>query len=337
MVWDVIGHQWAVDLLRKHIREKQVRHAYLFTGPEGIGKRTLSLRFAQALDCESPPSSGDTCGRCRACRLIPQEAYPDLHVVRPADFGGTLKVEEVRQLQHQLALSTFEGRWRVALLPRFHQATVSAANALLKTLEEPSPQVVLMLTSTSKEVLLPTIVSRCEVVPLRALAVGDLERALAERFGDEAKARLLARLSGGRPGKALQLASDETMMKSRQEWMEDLVTLLGQTRAERFQHVEKLTRERDEEGRRERLRLILDTWSSLWRDAMLEAYGAEATSANPDLPEEVARLVREFSAGTLDAALRATERTREAIQEFANPRLALENLMLDLPHWGKRE
>jgi len=333
MAWDLIGHQWAIDLLRRHISEEQVRHAYLFTGPEGIGKRTLGLRFAQALDCESPPSAGDFCGRCRACRLIPQETYPDLHVVRPADAGGTLKVEEVRQLQHQLALSTFEGRWRIALLPRFQQATVSAANAMLKTLEEPSPQVVLLLTSTSKEALLPTIVSRCEVMPLRALAVGDLERSLAALFGDEAKARLLARLSGGRPGKALQLATDEALMKSRGEWIDGLLVLLGQSRTERFRYAEKLTQERDEEGRKVRIRQTLDTWSSLWRDALLMAYGAEAASVNPDRPEEVARLAHEFSPDVLDAALRATERTRQAIQEYANLRLALENLMLDLPRW----
>jgi DNA polymerase-3 subunit delta' len=336
MAWDLIGHQWAVDLLRKHICEEQVRHAYLLTGPEGIGKRTLGLRFAEALNCESPPSEGDYCGRCRACRLIPREEYPDLHVVHPADADGMLKVEEIRKLQHQLALSTFEGRWRIALLPRFQQATVSAANALLKTLEEPSPRVVLILTSTSKEALLPTIVSRCEVIPLRALAVAELEGSLAERFGDEADARLLARLSGGRPGRALQLGRDEALMKSRAEWIDALLVLLGQSRAERFRYAEKLSQERDEEGKKARIRQTLGTWSSLWRDAMLTAYGAEAARINPDRAEEVSRLAHEFSPDVLGAALRATERTREAIEEYANLRLALETLMLDLPRWNPK-
>jgi DNA polymerase-3 subunit delta' len=213
---------------------------------------------------------------------------------------------------------------------------VSAANALLKTLEEPSPRVVLILTSTSKEALLPTIVSRCEVIPLRALAVAELEGSLAERFGDEADARLLARLSGGRPGRALQLGRDEALMKSRAEWIDALLVLLGQSRAERFRYAEKLSQERDEEGKKARIRQTLGTWSSLWRDAMLTAYGAEAARINPDRAEEVSRLAHEFSPDVLGAALRATERTREAIEEYANLRLALETLMLDLPRWNPK-
>ena len=153
MNWGMLGHEWAVDLLRQHVAQGRARHAYLFTGPQGVGRRTLALRLAQALNCQAPPAPGDPCGTCSSCVHLQAMQHPDLAVVRAEQEGGTLKVDQVRELQHALALSPYEARFRVALLLRFEEAHISAANALLKTLEEPAPQVVLMLTATSPESL----------------------------------------------------------------------------------------------------------------------------------------------------------------------------------------
>jgi DNA polymerase-3 subunit delta' len=145
--WGLFGHEWAVDILRSQIRQQQIRHAYLITGPQGVGRRTLALTFAQSLNCPQPTAPGEPCGTCSTCQRIHAMAFPDLTITQAEQAGGVLKVEQVRELQHSLALTPYEGRYRVAIILRMEEAHPSASNALLKTLEEPNPQVVLLLTA----------------------------------------------------------------------------------------------------------------------------------------------------------------------------------------------
>src|SRR5512145_2723330 len=100
MNWDMLGHEWAVNLLREHIAQDRLRHAYLFLGPEGIGRRTLALRLAQAVNCTNPPEPGEPCRACRTCEQIERMQHPDLAVVKAEGKGGTIKVDQVRELQH---------------------------------------------------------------------------------------------------------------------------------------------------------------------------------------------------------------------------------------------
>ncbi len=366
MAWGMLGHEWSVNLLRSHIASESVRHAYLFVGPDSIGKRTLALRFAQALNCEAPPSPGEYCGTCRACIMTSECKYPDLHVVEVGQLdavvmdesvpkvveirgeqtvGGAevsqevrrvssmVKVKQIRLLQRQLALAPFEGRWRIALLLRFWEASESAANALLKTLEEPAPQVVMLLTARSTESLLPTIVSRCEVIPLRALARSELETGLISLGEVDERARLLAGLSAGRPGLALKLMEDPERMEKREAQLEDLLSLLDNNRVERFNYAEQFRPRRNESTQEVRTRAVetLETWLSLWRDIMINTLGAEASVQNDDRRSDIQRIASSFSAEQVVGAVQSTERTLRALHQFANVQLAMENYLLDLP------
>ena len=107
MAWDLIGHAWAEKMLQQHIASGQVRHAYLFTGPSGVGRRSLALHFAMAINCLQPNASGIPCGNCRNCTQIEQMQHPDLSIVQAELAGGVLKVEQIRELQHQLSLSPY--------------------------------------------------------------------------------------------------------------------------------------------------------------------------------------------------------------------------------------
>jgi len=199
MNWDMIGHEWAVDLLKEHVIQDRPRHAYLLTGPLGIGRRTLALRLAQAINCPQPYAPGEPCKICRVCTQIERMQHPDLSIIVAEQRGTVLKVEQVREVQRSLSLKPYETRYRVALLLHFEEANPSAANALLKTLEEPGPQVVLILTAESAESLLPTIVSRCEVLRLRPLLIEQVAQALHNRWDIPVeRALLLASISTAR-------------------------------------------------------------------------------------------------------------------------------------------
>jgi DNA polymerase-3 subunit delta' len=117
--WNMLGHEWAVDMLRQHAARGEVRHAYLFCGPPGLGRRTLALRLAQALNCTKPIAAGVPCGVCRDCKQIEAMQHPDMNVIQADSEGGTLKVDQVREVQHALSLKPYQAKYRLSLFLRF--------------------------------------------------------------------------------------------------------------------------------------------------------------------------------------------------------------------------
>jgi DNA polymerase-3 subunit delta' len=324
--WGMLGHEWAVRLLKGQFAHQRVRHAYLITGPEGVGRRTLALRFAQALNCPEASTAGEPCHQCRTCKRIEGMQHPDLAVVQAEEIGGSLKVEQIRELQHGLSLAPYEADYRVALLLRFEEATTSAANALLKTLEEPPEQVVLLLTARDADSLLPTIVSRCEVIRLRPLAIEQVSQGLQSRWDVPAEeAAMLAHVAAGRPGYALQLHRDQDQLEDRQAWLDEHQRLLHATRVKRFLAAEALAKDRA------KLQAILLIWLSYWRDIMLRAHGSSAPLVNIDREEEINQLAKTLEPAATEKIVADLERTRERLNRYTNTRLTLEVLMLNLP------
>lgn len=336
MEWNVIGHEWAARLLQEHIATGEARHAYLFTGPAGIGRRTLALRFAQALDCANPPAPGEPCGVCRACQQIERGQHTDLTVVQSERVGAELKIDAVRDLQRSLSLAPYESRYRVALLLRFHEANANAQNALLKTLEEAPGHVVLLLTADSAEDLLPTIVSRCEVLRLRPQPLCSVERALQSRWGvDAGQARLLAHFSAGCLGSAVRLHRQPELLERRRAWLDDLWDLLGQPHRERFAYAEKISAGKgksrgDREVLRENLRDAYRTWLTFWRDVMMRSAGAQAALVNADVEERVRAVAARTDLETARCQAAALEKGLARLNN-ANMQLLTEVLLMDWP------
>ncbi|GAB4543653.1 MAG: DNA polymerase III subunit delta' [Anaerolineales bacterium] len=335
--WNMLGHEWAVDMLRQHVRRGELRHAYLFSGAPGLGRRTLALRLAQALSCTQPLAVGIPCGACRDCKQIDAALHPDLSVIQPTipdhdkrgEFlpyeYGEIRIEQIRNLQKTLNLRPYQSKYRMLIFTRFQQANIPSSNALLKTLEEAPAHAILMLTADSPEQLLPTIVSRCEILRLRPLSLDAIEADLLARGVDSDRARLLAHLSGGRPGYARRLLEDETLLNQRKERLNDLQTLLPASLVQKFAYAEKLSKDKDA------MRQTLLIWLTYWRDVMLRAAQADAPLTNVDLSMEI-----EFLAGRIDLPAaqrlaRSVEAALDRMERNINARLLLENLLMDFP------
>ncbi len=317
----LIGHEWAKKRLLSGLASGRVSHATLIVGPPSIGKATLARFFAQALTCSETPVP---CGVCRSCRRIISGNHPDVRVLDAPD--ETLKIDQVRDLQRELWLSPHEGTWRVAVLCDFERASTEAANALLKTLEAPPAHVVLILTATEADILLPTIVSRCQVLPLRPLPLTEVQQALISHWGaDEMQANLLAHVSSGRLGWAVRALQDKAMLDRRDECLDALTSLSGKGRVDRLAYASSLSRNP------KLARETLDFWMSWWRDVLLLTADAQVVLTNVDRMDSLRQHTNQV---TLHESQRVVAQLRyivSSLDQNVNLRLAMEVLLLSLP------
>ncbi len=323
--WNLIGNEWAVDMLKKHIINGTTRHAYLFAGPPGLGRRTLALRFAQALNCQTPLEAGIPCAECRDCKQIAAMQHADLTIVQAETEGGILKVDQIREARRTLTLKPYQSKHRVALFLRFQEANDNAANALLKTLEEAPAYAVLILTADNPEQLLPTIVSRCEVVRLRPLEIEKVQRELESKGVESSQAKLIAHISGGRFGYALRLVGDSSLLEKREGRLNDLQSLISASRLEKFAYADKLARDK------ESMRQAILIWLSYWRDVMLRAAQAETPLVNVDRNVEIEDLAGKLDLSAARTMVSGLEGVLEKMEKNVNSRLLAEVLLLDLP------
>jgi len=333
MQWDILGHETAINFLKNHTKPGKTRHAYLITGPEGVGRETLSLAFAKALNCQNPPSEGEFCGLCLACRQINEQRYPDLMTLRVTEGSKDLKIDQIREMQKMLALAPYQSRYRIVLIPDFQNATIGASNALLKSLEEPPSKALLILTADAKESLLETIASRCEVLRLRPSGIQELERYLVEdKAIEQSSAKRLAHLTAGRVGTALSLNEKPGELEAYDEALEDLANLLQSKLRDRLQYVEK--RLSKKAAPREQFAFLVATWLSFWRDVMIIREGARVPLVNLKQTDLIKKTAEVIDPNQIETVLKMHERSLGLLDSYVNPRLVIENLLLQIPILG---
>jgi DNA polymerase-3 subunit delta' len=318
----VIGHEWALDLLQHGLMQDRLVQAYLFAGPPRIGKTSLALYLARAVNCLA--ETGKPCGKCRSCGKIGRGVHPDVRVID--EPGGSIKIAQIREMQAEMNLAPFEGLRRVYILCNFQQATLEAANCLLKTLEEPPPRVILILTALQAEMLLPTIISRCQLLNLRPLPADQVREALEEYRGVEPnRAHVLARLSGGRIGWAIEASQDDTLLRTREKYLVALEQAIRQERTDRVGLAQQLSQNP------QALPEVLDLWQGWWRDLLLAKSGNVQALVNIDRQQTVRNEAQHYTLSEIQSCLRSIERAAQQIEQNVNATLAMEVLLLSMP------
>ncbi len=323
--WPVIGHDWAVEFLQRALAHGRSRHAYLFIGTAGLGKRQLALAFVMAQNCEAGDAARP-CQQCRSCQLIASERSPDIIFTRTSGNNETILIEEIRRVSTFFALHPYEMRHRIAILDNFERAAPNAQDALLKTLEEPPSYASLILLAREEGSILPTILSRCQQLRLRPSPPAKLAEQLITHCGSPPeRASLLAQISGGRPGWAIRALRDPTLLAARDDALDTLAACLSQSRAERFVLAEHLAKDKSAFAE------ILDWWLSYWRDITLLSRDGEWSPTHHDRISKLRFLAANLSWREIQRATSATRTLSERLSLNLNLRLAIEVLLLAYP------
>ncbi|MBI2165611.1 MAG: AAA family ATPase [Chloroflexi bacterium] len=326
-MWSVLGHDSAVQYLSRCLEAGRLSHAYLLAGPAHVGKTTLALNLAQAVNCVQKERP---CGLCPSCLRTGEGHHPDVVQVAVREDHAEIAIDDVRDLQRLASLTPFLGPWRVFIIQQAELMSLEAANCLLKTIEEPPEKVLILLLTSQPDLLPATVLSRCHVLKLYPMPIVKIEEALTARWGAaEGMARLLARLSRGCLGRAIAFSQESGLLEARSRQMQRIASLTSAALLERFDHARETAflLGRDRSFARDAVEL----WASWWRDLLLMKEGETESIENLDLSDEMVKEAATISIRDILGVLRALQETREALESNANPRLALEVLMLSLP------
>lgn len=326
MSWSAVrGQELAVNLLRRAVATDRVAHAYLFAGPPGVGKRLAALELARSLNCVSPVG-GEACGHCVSCRKLAADppVHPDFTLVEPD--GRFIKTDQMRAVQSEVYARPTEGRVRMVVIDGAERMNAESGNRLLKVLEEPPAHACFVLLTTNLAGVLPTIVSRCQIVHFSPVRPEEIAAILQQRAGIEpGRARLVATLSGGSVSRALEMAASPEVEERRDRACDFLLRLGQMNDAALLEQAEALEKEKD------LLDARLDMLTLWLRDALLVAQGAdERLVVNSDRLADVRRLADRYGGVSLLGMLEAVAGARGLLLRSANTRLVLDVLMLRL-------
>jgi DNA polymerase-3 subunit delta' len=322
---DILGHDRIVEVLRRSLRGGKTAHSYLFEGIPGSGRKKTAATLIQALFCPALPD--DACGVCPSCRKIDGGNHPDIHLISPLPDKRDISIEQLREMQHILSLRPYEAPRKACIIDPAERMSVSAANSLLKTLEEPPGNALIILLTENAGMLLPTVRSRCQLVRFAPLSPEHVLSLLELGGMTPEAAALVAPMAGGSMQKAQEL-DNESLVARR----EAVLSRVGQLNIHRIATVFDAAEELS--GNRDATLELLDMLLSFYRDAVhLGAGSGEIVnrSVRPAIESIASR--RPFPRNL--ELLESIYETRRDVQRNANPKLALDHLFMSMADVGR--
>jgi DNA polymerase-3 subunit delta' len=334
-MWRIIGQDDIVSLLNSSLEKNNLSHAFLITGPPHVGKMTLAIDIAQAINCENADSP---CGECSSCLKIKQGKHADVQVISLTSGSDEeedkvrteISIDDIRQMQHAVSLPPFEGKRRAFIIEDAEYMSLEAANCLLKTLEEPATGAVFILLTTNASLIPETVASRCQMLSLNPMPAAQIAQALVAAYHvDSEQASILSKLSRGCFGWALSAAQDEKVLGSYREKRDRVLVAMSASLDERFNYAGVLSTQFVKD--RASVYEVLDIWLDVWRDMLLLRVGLRSIIHNIDIEETLISWAEVLDIHDIRDAIRAIQDAKEQLQLNANSRLVLEVMMLDVP------
>ena len=333
-MWTIFGQDHLLKRFEPALQQGRQSHAYLLCGPPHVGKMTLALNLAQALNCLN--GQGVPCGTCTQCTRIADGHHADVRVVAPGQGEDKrsartmIGINDIKETLRRVSLNPYEGSTSVVILDGAESMSDEAANALLKTLEEPPPQVMFLLLAGNEGAVLPTIRSRCQSMSLTPLSKDMMgQRLVTEHQATPEQAEHLSRLSRGCMGWAIGALGDPQVLEQRQADLEKMQETLEAGLETRFTYANEVATLFANE--REAAKDLLSIWLRWWRDLLLIKEGADAFLHNSDYEESLKNQASGLSTAAVVQFINRLIQTMSNLDSNVNPRLAMEVLMLNLP------
>jgi len=323
---DIVGQERAIKILTKSLKEDKVSSSYIFVGSEGTGKKLTAIEFTKAVNCLNLNEDLEACDNCHSCNVINKQCCPDLKIVETTK--GSIKIEQIREIRKEIELKPFRSEKKVYIIDQAEKMTLEASNCLLKTIEEPPYFAIIILICSKTDPILPTIVSRCQIVNFGLTTSLKIKELLLNKLNNlgKDKAEIFSKLAQGSIGKAFKLSADKEYFIRREKMLDYLSTIIpGKYGDDIFAKVEKIISEID------RIEEILEMIKLWYHDILIiKNTGNQKYIANCDKLEILGRKSQIYSQKMLIDILDYLDQVEEYLMKNVNKRLILERLYIKM-------
>lgn len=323
---DIVGQERAIKILTKSLKENKISSSYIFVGREGTGKKLTAIEFTKAVNCLNLNKDLEACEDCQSCSEISKQRSPDLKIIEP--IKNSIKIEQIREMRKEIGLKPFKNRKKIYIIDKAERMTIEASNCLLKTIEEPPYYAIIILICSKIDPILPTIVSRCQIINFGLISSYKIKEFLLNKNKniEKEKAEIISKLAQGSIGSALKLLSAEEYFIRREEVLDYLSTISpGKYGDDIFTKVEKMVSEID------RVEEILEMIKLWYRDILIiKNTGDQKYIANCDKLEILEEKSKIYSQEILIDILDYLEKVEEYLIKNVNKRLIFERLYIKM-------